>query len=83
MVAGPVYRRPTAPLMLRAVYRPWPSANCHRLNPAHHVASSVALSNAGNFTKGHTLYEITPPERQGARGKKTLQLVHARVNLYI
>jgi hypothetical protein len=44
----------TAPLMLRAQSRPWPSANCHRLNPARHVASSVALSNSGNFTKGQT-----------------------------
>jgi hypothetical protein len=52
---GQAHIPPTAVWMLRPEYRPWPSANARRLNPACHVASSVTLANAVHFTKPHTL----------------------------
>jgi hypothetical protein len=50
--------------MLRAQSRPWPAANCQRLDPACHVEDSITQANAGNFTKGHTLQAINRPKKK-------------------
>jgi len=46
MVATKLKLQTTAPLMLRAQSqsRPWPLANCQRLNPARHVVSELTPS---------------------------------------